>query len=269
MTSYNLRNVETTINTQKMKAVRFANDVEHIKTDAIRKDTGVTWFTSREMRRIKDRDAKLARRLSNTIFEDQLQSHGVESECGRNRRKVRVMQGTFCVLLAQEELWDKDKVDPELIARIYSKYTKKSAWAAHESGVICESQVRPYMLLKEDLSRSTITDTKQQEESVPSPIGRSAVSRKAAWQLREQTRRRGAGPTPKSPKIDASTKLPPAFRQLHEANPRTRPAKLNELITNQEWQKRKVQSKKIRGTVRESIAAWLDDDEHRTLVSVW
>jgi hypothetical protein len=111
--------------------------------------------------------------------------------------------------------------------------------------------------------------TKQQEESLPSSTVRSPASFKPAWQLREQTKRRGTGLTPKSPKtaVDASTKLPPAFRQLYKATPLT-PAKPKELIANQEWQKRKVQSKKNKGTVRESIAAWLDDDAPRTRVDV-
>jgi hypothetical protein len=159
MTSYNLRSMETA-STQKMKAVRFANDVEHIESDVIRgEDTAATtWFTSSEMRRIGDREAgELARQLSGANNEDTLRAHGLESEYGRKVRKIRVRQGQLCVLLAQEELWEKDEVDPELIARIYSEYTKKSARAAHKSGVICELQIR-YFMLKEDLSRNTIME---------------------------------------------------------------------------------------------------------------
>jgi hypothetical protein len=156
LTSYNLRNLDTTSTTQKMNAVRFADDDEFIESDVIREDTSATWFTSSEMRRIRDRDAQLARRLSEANDEDALRAHGLESEYGRKLRKIRVTQGRLCVLLAQEELWENDKVEPELIARIYSEYTKKSAWAANKSGVICESQVRPFILFKEDLSSDTI-----------------------------------------------------------------------------------------------------------------
>ena len=62
-----------------------------------------------------------------------------------------------------------------------------------------------------------------------------------------------------------SCQLPPAFRQLYAAPPRE-PAKPKQLMTTQEWQRRQQHSKHRRTNVRESIAAWLDDDEPRNNV---
>jgi hypothetical protein len=106
-----------------------------------------TWIPTVEMRHIRNHDAKLAWRLAATNDDDALQSQGLESQAGLARRRVRVKQARLAVLLAQEQLWElpaqntQTQAHPELLREIYAEYTRMSAWAAYNSGVLCWLQV--------------------------------------------------------------------------------------------------------------------------------
>jgi hypothetical protein len=133
---------------RRRRTVRFSKTVKVYSAEAAQDEMADTWIPTMEMRHMRNRDAKLARRLAETNDEDALRSQGLESQASRARRRVRVKQAQLSVLLTQEQLWElpptthQTQKHLELLAKIYAEYSRKSAWAAYNSGVLCSLQVQ-------------------------------------------------------------------------------------------------------------------------------
>jgi hypothetical protein len=156
---------------RRRRKVRFSKAVKVHNSDATQDEMSDTWIPTMEMRHMRNRDAKLARRLAATNDDDTLRSQGLESEAGLARRRVRVKQAQLSVLLAQEQLWElpaqntQNQTHPESLREIYAEYTRTSAWAAYNSGVICWLQVQ-HSISKGDLT-AKIIELKQGHQLEP------------------------------------------------------------------------------------------------------
>jgi hypothetical protein len=140
------------------RGVRFYNKVK-VKTipviaDIALEDRSATWFSAEEYAAIKKRERTLASRLV------VVSSKGGEQRCAlkkkeagllsmndRIRRRIAYDNGKRCVLLEQIRQWEKDdgsSIDRELLAEMYSEFSKKSVQEALDRGKSIALRVRKY-----------------------------------------------------------------------------------------------------------------------------
>lgn len=121
------------------KKVTFRRTVSLRHPHVHEKDCAATWYSSEELKLIRKRDAKVARRLAKNTEEVCLRAHGLESPHAREQRKVRQRKAQLSVLLAQEELWAEQSQQQQQQRRESEQQQQVTHIQEREDRPVCES----------------------------------------------------------------------------------------------------------------------------------
>ena len=150
------------------------------------------WYTSVEYRFMRNRDSKLATKLSKKRTDDSMRANGLESPYARDIRKLRVRQAQLSVFLTQEEQWKQGVQDEEVVSRLYKEYSSESVRWAREIGDLCATKAKAYCLPKRERRRGMLMKTfsfsrSGAEESKESPESPRTSPRLVGLSSRKRT----------------------------------------------------------------------------------
>jgi hypothetical protein len=127
-----------------LKTVRFHKRIKIKKVprleDIGRDQIQATWYNKDDFADMRKQISRDASRLSVTLNDESHCSIGLGARNSRIRKRESIRKCQLVVLLEQEQQWENDHNHPEVLAKIYSLYTQKSAKAAFDRGCIVAAQ---------------------------------------------------------------------------------------------------------------------------------
>ena len=134
------------------KIVKFNGTVKVRRVNSVdsltREERQNVWFSTDDLNAIRNREKQLAKKLSSSKKKSKnlrntlMNEIGLESKVDKMERTNRIQNGKYSVLLEQERQWiNKEKPDPEKLARVSSSVSQESLTKAHHRAMNVQQQV--------------------------------------------------------------------------------------------------------------------------------